>query len=139
MPIEEAEWASISNQIELEVGRLIGRRRDYFIMAVVTDRNESDMVIWTDEFGIQPIPMFCFDYEVIYYDQDTIAGGGPPFDENTKTITPKFAKVRPLLPKVGQTVLIAREMGVDRLPRCLGVLRSKNFVVFEDDDDEAVI
>lgn len=135
MPIEEAEWSSIHNLIELEVGKRIGRRRDYFLTSVVVKNDTNDNLVWVEEFGEQPIPMFCFDYEVIYYDQDTIAGGGPPFDTNTKTVTKKFAKVRPLCPKVGQRVLIAREMGADRLPRCLGVLRSKNFIIFEDDDD----
>lgn len=132
MPLNEQEWASISVQIEQEIHRVVGRRRDYFITSVVIKRNETDNLVWVEEFGVTPIPMFCFDYEVIYY--DTVAHGGPPFDKNR--VDKKFAKVRPLVPKVGETVLIAREMGADRLPRCLGVLRSNNFILDEDEDED---
>ena len=129
MPISEQEWASIAQHVELEVTRLIGRRRDYFITSVVIKSDDVNNLVWVEEF-VSPIPMFCFDYEVIYY--DTVAGGGPPF--TTNTVQKKFAKVRPLCPSVGETVLIAREMGADRLPRCLGVLKSANFVIDEDED-----
>lgn len=139
MPIEEAEWTSISSLIELEVRRLIGRRADYFILTKVIKNDEINNNIWVKEFGDTPIPFFAFDYEVIYFDQDTIASGSPYFGSNSRQILKKYARVRPLVPKVGQTVLIAREFGADRLPRCLGVLRSQNFVIDEDDDDEAVV
>jgi hypothetical protein len=130
MPINEQEWASISEQISLEIGRLIGLRRHYFLVSPVLKNDEVNNLVWVAEFGPTPIPIFTFDYEVIYY--DTIAGGGPPFDKNT--VTKKFAKVRPLVPKVGETVLICMEMGADRLPRCLGALRSDNFLIDEEED-----
>jgi hypothetical protein len=132
MPIEEAEWTSISVLVEQEVGRLVGRRRDYFMISIVMKRDEINNLVWVPEFGPTPIPLFCFDYEVAYY--DTIAGGGPPFSFNT--VHKKFAKVRPLCPKLGETVLIAREMGADRLPRCLGTLRSLNFIIDENEEDD---
>lgn len=132
MPVEEAEWTSIFNLVEREVERIIGRRRDYFLLTVVDKRDEIRNLIWVEEFGPTPVPCFMFDYEVIYY--DTKAGGGPPF--NTNTVNKKFAKVRPLCPLIGDTVLIAREMGADRLPRCLGVLRSFDFILDEDEEDD---
>lgn len=131
MPINEQEWTSIAVHVEQEVRRLIGQRRDFFVISPVTKRDENDNLVWVEEFGQTPIPMYCFDYEVTYY--DTVAGGGPPFDHNR--VDKKFAKVRPLCPKIGETVLIAREMGADRLPRCLGVLRSRNFLIDEDEED----
>ena len=46
----------------------------------------------------------------------------------------KIAEVRPKLPEIGDEVLIAKEMGNDLLPRCLGVLRSDNYIEDLDDD-----
>lgn len=132
MPIEEAEWTSIAIHVEQEIARLMGRRRDYFIMTIVIKNDETKNLVWVEEFGPQPIPCFMFDYEVTYY--DTVAGGGPPFDKNS--IHKKLAKVRPLCPKIGDVVIIAREMGADRLPRCLGVLRSVDFIIDEEDEDD---
>jgi len=42
------------------------------------------------------------------------------------------AKAVTLVPKVGQTVLVAYEMGISRLPRCLGVIQSTNWITSED-------
>jgi hypothetical protein len=36
------------------------------------------------------------------------------------------------VPKVGDTVLVARELGTRRLPRCLGILQGKNWISAED-------
>jgi hypothetical protein len=44
-------------------------------------------------------------------------------------VTEKLAKISVALPAVGETVMLALERGTRRLPRCLGVLKSKNFIV----------
>lgn len=111
--------------VEREVQRLIGRRMDYFIMTRVNKVDLDKNLIWTDEFVTTPIPMYAFQYEVIYYDS-TFSG----------EVVKKFAKVRVLAPDVGDFVLVAREMGADRLPRCLGVLRSSDFLIDEDKEND---
>lgn len=131
MPINEQEWASIATHVEEEIRRVIGQRRDYFITTPVIKRDEIRNVVWVEEFGPTPIPCFSFDYEVTYY--DTVAGGGPPFSVNT--VQRKLGVVKQLTPLIGDVVLIAREMGADRLPRCLGVLKSTDFLIDEDEED----
>jgi hypothetical protein len=121
MPVNEQEWASIQNMVEREVARIIGKRMDYFILTRANIVDEENMNIYCDEFGQTPVPMFAWEYEVKYYDS-TFSGD----------VVLKYAKVRVLPPVVGDTVLIAREMGADRLPRCLGVLKSTNFLIDED-------
>lgn len=115
MPITEGEWASIRAMAEQVAVEVSGTRKDYFVMGKVIKRDPVKNLIWMTEFGDQPIPLFSFDYEVFYY-------AGTPLRKKT-------AKVKPACPKIGQTVLVAREMGLNRLPRCLGVLRSKGFVI----------
>ena len=61
------------------------------------------------------------EHEIRYYDTD---GNGNVIVRNAKAVT--------LVPKVGQTVLVAYEMGISRLPRCLGVIQSTNWITSED-------
>jgi len=44
------------------------------------------------------------------------------------SITEKTAKIAFATPNVGDTILVALERGTRRLPRCIGVLKSKNFI-----------
>jgi len=50
------------------------------------------------------------------------------------SIVEKNGKVDPVNPKVGDIALIAFERGTIRLPRCVGILQSKNFVMSTLDD-----
>ena len=127
MPISNEEWQSIATFVQREVGRLIGRRRDYFIFSKVTKRDTVNRLIWVKELGDQPVPLMAFDYDVTYYDES------PRGVSSGYRVYMKKAEVEVKVPQKGEIVLIAREMGSDHLPRCLGVLRSKNYVVDEED------
>jgi len=117
MPINPGEWDSITELIERLVKKVAGRRSDYFLLARVKKRDKDKNLIWVEELGDQPIPLIAFDYEVKYY----LAVGS--------TTQMKKAKVKVICPKIGQQVFIAREWGTDRMPRCLGVIMSKDFIL----------
>lgn len=123
--ITEPEWESIRTLIESKVGA----RGEYFVTGKVVKADPDNMLVWLHEFGDQPIPIFTFDYEVKYI--DTQPSGRPL--RRISTGQGHHKKVLPLCPLVGQTVIVARELGTRRLPRCLGVLHSHNFVPPVDD------
>jgi hypothetical protein len=100
---------------------VLGRRDEFFNTCVVSKADEENRLIWLKGFSNDPIPIVAFEYEVKYFDTD----------RHGKIIT-RTAKVMPLVPKVGQTVLVAYELGVSRLPRCLGVILGKNWITSED-------
>jgi hypothetical protein len=131
MGLNSEDFASIANHVELEVGRLIGRRRDPFFSAIVTKRDTKNNLIWcAREMGDQPIPLVGFDYEITYFDESPRGtGGGGSFKTYKKT-----AKAKLMVPKVGEVVLIVREMGYDGHPRCVGVIQSRNFIQDLEDD-----
>lgn len=113
MPLHEGDFRSIRALVE----RMLGQKGEYFTTGTVIKRDELRNVVWLEEFGDQAIPLVAYDYEVKYYD----ASGA------------KLAKVRPLLPKVGQTVVVARELGSRRLPRLIGILRGTDWISTEED------
>lgn len=124
MPLSSEDFASVGRLIELEVGRLVGRRADTFFTSRVTKRDEKDKLIWVKELGDQPIPLVGFDYDVAYFDESPRGtGGGGAFK-----IYHKKATVKVKVPKVGELVLIAREMSYDGWPKCFGVVFSRNYV-----------
>jgi hypothetical protein len=49
-------------------------------------------------------------------------------------VTEKTAKISIAIPNKGDTVLVALERGSNRLPRCLGKLQGKNFIMTTGDD-----
>jgi hypothetical protein len=126
--ITDEEWASIANLVTKEIGRAVGRRRDPFIIAKVIKNDEVDMLVWIKEIKDQPIPLMAFDYEVDYYDESPRGASAGSYKVYKKT-----SEARLLCPKVGDTILVAREMGSDFLPRCLGVLHSRNFIRDQED------
>ncbi len=119
--ISEPEWNSIRSFVEKICVRVSGRRSEFFESGTVSKRDEANKLIWLKGFSDDPIPVVAFDYEVKYYDTDS--------DGN---VVVRKAKVTPVIPKVGQTVFVAYEMGTSRLPRCLGVIQGKNWIVTED-------
>src|SRR5690348_15857553 len=120
MPISEPEWLSIANMVEKIVKRVIGTRADYFTTGKVLKVDKPNKCIYMTEFGDQPIPIVGFDYEVKYYDTD-----------NAGFVRTRNSVATVVMPKVGDTVLVARELGTRRLPRCLGVIQGKNWVIPE--------
>jgi hypothetical protein len=114
MAISDPEWLSISNLVNKE----FKKRGEYFILDRVTKRDEKNRLVWVKELGDQPIPLIAFNYTVEYYDVNQLG--------NT---VKKTAKVKVQVPKIGQTVLVAQQFGTRRLPRCLGVVQSTNYVL----------
>lgn len=125
MPITEPEWNSIRSLIE-NVSADVSGARGFFTTGKVIKRDEGKKIVWLEEFGDQPIPLVAFTYNVKYYDETpggtTVPSTGSPSPHTTRT---KTVKAEIQVPKVGETVLVARELGTRRLPRCLGVILAK--------------
>jgi len=130
MAIEDPEWESIYQFCTKIVEQVAGRAGDHFFTDTVIKNDVKQNLVWVKELGDTPIPLFTFDYEAKYYDESP-RGTGLSF--GAYKVYPKFAKVKVKCPKIGEVVLIAREMGMNRLPRCLGVLRSTGFVTEEEE------
>lgn len=113
MAITEPEWLSITNLIR----RLMGQKGEYFITAKVIKRDEAKMCVYVKELGDQAIPIVDFKYEITYYDTN-----------QTGQVIPKKAKVKTIVPAVGETVTIALEFGTRRLPRCIGVIQGRGWI-----------
>lgn len=119
--ITEPEWNSIRTFVEKICVRISGRRSEFFETGTVAKRDETNRLIWLKGFSNDPIPVVDFEHEVRYYDTDS--------DGN---VIVRRAKVATVVPRVGQTVFVAYEMGTSRLPRCLGVVQGKNWITTED-------
>lgn len=116
--MNESDFKSVRALVE----KMIGQRGEYFVTGTVIKRDTIRKLIWTPEFGDQPIPLVGLNYKVTYYDTD--AAG---------VVTPKDAIVEPVVPEVGQTVVVARELGSRRLPRLIGVLQGTGWISTEED------
>lgn len=137
MPIDREEWRSIRALVE----NLTGGKGEYFVTGKVIKRDVKRKLVWLKEFGDQAIPLVAFDYEVRYYDDnskgrqisvpihvDEVPYSGTAIVGVPNKNTPKTAKVTVMVPKVGETVLVARELGTSRIPRCLGVLMGRGWI-----------
>lgn len=116
MALSEPDFLSIKNFVAQQVKQLVGTRRDYFVTGKVIKVDADNRCVFLAEFGDQPVPIVGFNYIVKYYDEG--ASG---------TVKQKDAVASVVMPKVGQTVLVAREMGTSRLPRALGVIQGTNW------------
>lgn len=127
MPLEHNDWIQIDNRIDQLIKNSHG---PFFSQGTVIKADPVKNIVWLDEFGDQPIPMFTFDYDVKYYDtQPTgVVTSGQPCPIK---LMPKKAVLTPQCPKVGDIVLVARQHGSRRLPKCLGILRSRDFIIPE--------
>lgn len=131
MSFSHDQW----NAIQSMVNNMLQGQGEYFVQDVVVKSDPVRKLIWTKEFGDQPIPLFAFDYQVKYYSNTTssVSGASPGPYTIVNQLTPRktmaYSKeVEILTPRKGDVVLIARHLGARRLPKCLGVLRSKNFI-----------
>lgn len=132
--LTDGDFRSIRQFVERIVRDMFGSRFDYFVTGTVIKRDELKKLVWLEEFGDQPIPVVAFNYEVKYYDE-SVKGtnyGTSGSAAQYKTYVKK-AVAEILVPKVGETVLVARELGIGRLPRCLGVIQGKGWIVREDE------
>lgn len=119
--ISEPEWNSIRALAEKVATQVSGRRADYFQTGKVVKRDEDNRLVWLQGFANDPIPIVDFEHEVRYYDTN----------ENGD-VTVRRAIVSPVVPRVGQIVVVAYESGISRLPRCIGVLMGQNWIMTED-------
>lgn len=104
------------------VQQTIGTRGDYFVTGKVIKVDDTHRCVYLQEFGDQPIPIVSFDYAVKSY--ETLSTG---------RVSAKTATTTVVMPKVGQSVLVAREMGTARLPRALGVIQGLNWIIAEEE------
>lgn len=108
MALDDSDWASIYNAIAE------AKSPSEFTHGKVIESDNVRKAVKVAEFGDQWIPMYGFKGTVKYYDETSDG-----------SVVVKTAKFIPDAPAVGDTVLIARQYGTRRLPRCIGVLLSK--------------
>ena len=116
--ISHGDW----NEIQSLIRRMIGDQGDTFVQGTVIRNDPIRKVVFVKEFGDIPIPIVAHWYQVTYNTRDT---SGRVL--RTKTI-PYSTDVDVLVPRVGDIVFIAQHLGTRSLPKCLGVIQSKNFV-----------
>lgn len=135
MPLTSQDWQAIFEAIQTGAFHPSEFKRD-----VVTKRDPLNRLIWTQDMGIQPIPIYSFNYIVTYFDEEPAGYSWPVVGDDTigqeaiveRITEKKFARVEVEVPLVGETVLLALHYGSLRLPKCLGVLRSKGFIIEDD-------
>lgn len=127
MPLNDADW----RQIYSAIGDAIPPSS--IVQGVVIRSDELNNLIWLNEFGDQPIPLFMFDYQVTYFDTQPLVANLTTGAVSSKVVKKQtrilIADVKPLCPKVGDTVLVLKQHGSRRLPKCIGVLHSTNYLV----------
>jgi hypothetical protein len=79
----------------------------------VVKRDVTKKLVWLKEYGDQAIPIVGLRHIVTYY--DTTPTG----------VDKKTALIEPEVPKVGELVVVLRQMGSRRLPKCLGPVLSR--------------
>ena len=129
MPLSFDDW----REIQKFVNSRLGEQGQGFVQGKVVKNDTVNRLVWIRELGDQPIPLISFDYQVsYYYDAPTGVQGNPGDPVNSKTTlkqTPAYSKdVKVLTPRVGDLVLVALHFGSVRLPKCLGVIKSKKYV-----------
>lgn len=120
MPISPQDWEAIYQAINAM------QRPSEVIQGKVTKRDTENMLVWINEVGDQPIPIYSFDYQIKYYDVDQRGVSTIKRTDITKK------DVSTLCPDIGDTILVLKQFGTNRLPKCIGVLRSANFTTSED-------
>jgi hypothetical protein len=120
MSFKDHQWRAIQDLVE----KLIASRGEYFSIGVVTKRDPKRKLVWTDEFGNTPIPLFTFNFQLKYYDTQQ---DGTLKVRKSKVPRGTVKELDVLVPNVGDTVLIARHLGSRSLPKCIGVMQSHNF------------
>ncbi len=132
--LEETDWHRINKAIRMALDQAITPQ---FTQGEVIKADPVNNLIWLIEFGDQPIPLFTFDYEITYYTESPkgtvipAVGSASPYKITVRKTDIKRKEVKVICPKKGDIVLVARQYGSRRLPKCLGVLKSDNFVIPE--------
>jgi hypothetical protein len=92
------------NRIQMMIDTAL--RPSEIVYGKVVKRDESRKLVWLSEFGDQPIPLVGFNGTAKVYIQGVV----------------KLLKIKHEVPKVGQTVVVLRQLGSRRLPKCVGVV-----------------
>jgi hypothetical protein len=85
---------------------------DTIVYGKVISRDERKGLIKLKEFGDQWIPLVGF------------RGTAKIHDDNGTNVKVKTVKITPEVPKIGETVVVLRQFGTRRLPKCVGVILS---------------
>lgn len=118
--ISEGEWISIRRLIQ----RMGSRRGEEVYTGYVIKADQNKKLVYLREFGTQAIPMVGQDFEVTYYDTQYKLVGSTL----KATTVKKTAKITQMVPKVGSSAVVLRELGTGRLPRCLGRLIGSGWI-----------
>lgn len=134
MALSHDDW----REINILIKRVMSEIGEPYVQGVVVKNDPINKLVWLKEFGDQPIPMISFDYQVKYYYNEpfgntTAVGSGVNAQTKARKTNAYSKEVEVLVPRVGDTVLVAKYMGSRRLPKCLGVLKSTNYVTNEED------
>ncbi len=118
MALTHGDWNEIHNAIR----KGVADTGEAFVQGVVIKSDAINKVIYLKEFGDTPIPIVAHHYQVKYLARD---------DSGRKIILKTLAysaDVEVLVPRIGDIVLVAQHLGTRALPKCLGVIMSRNFV-----------
>lgn len=118
MALNHNDW----REIQKFVNGLLAQQGQAFTQGKVVKNDPVKKLVWLKEFGDTPIPLIGFDYQVKYFYEDMTG------KTKTRKTVAGSKEVEILVPKIGDTVLVARHMGSRRLPKCLGVIKSKGYV-----------
>lgn len=110
MALQQADWESIYNAIRTTIPA------HEVTYGKVVKRDARKKLVWLSEYGDQPIPIVAFNQTVTIH------------DETPTGIKVKTVKIDVEVPKVGELVVVLRQMGERRLPKCIGVVQGKGFV-----------
>lgn len=119
--ITEPEWASIRALVERLVPSIAGSK-NHFLTSKVLKRDTVNNLIWISELGDQPIPVVGLDYNIKTYDTD-----------NSGVVQVRNSVASPKVPDVGEAVFVVLEGGSQGLPRCLGTIQGRNWVIPEEE------
>lgn len=118
MPLDKEDWESIYQAIEA------AKQPSEVTYGIVIKRDVKHRLIWVSEFGEQPIPIVGFQASVTVYDVEPnnhITDMGLDVEE---TVTARHFQIDHVVPEIGDTVVIVRQFGGRRLPKCLGTVLS---------------
>lgn len=108
--ISQAEWRSIY----VAIRRVADRSRE-IIEGIVIDRDETTQSVFLQETGPEPVPLVGFDYRFkTYLDRET---------DYALSNEAREVIVEPVLPEIGDRVVVARIGGARGSARCIGIVR----------------
>ena len=107
MPLTERDYDGIFEEIrrgtpphEVTYGRVV-------------KRDDKKKLVWLAEYGDQAIPLVGMRMQVEY------------FDTTPTGVKTRKATIDPVVPALGELVVVLRQMGSRRLPKCIGSVLSR--------------